>query len=82
MQAVDASEAEAAEGGSAASGGGGGGSRQVQARALRGGRMSVRVYVYGDTDEKAEKLSALLKISKAQVFEIAINDYCRRVFRE
>ena len=44
--------------------------------------MSVRVYVYGDTDEKAEKLSALLKISKAQVFEIAINDYCRRVFRE
>jgi len=44
--------------------------------------MSVRVYVYGDTDEKAEKLSALLKISKAQVIEIAVNDYYRKVVKE
>jgi len=40
--------------------------------------MSVRIYVYGDTDERVEELSKMLKVSKAQVVEIAINDYYRR----
>jgi len=44
--------------------------------------MSVRVYVYGDTDEKIEKLAEMFKIGKAQVIEIAVNDYYRKVVKE
>jgi len=40
--------------------------------------MSTRIYVFEDTDEKVEQLSKILKISKAQVIEIAVNDYYRR----
>jgi len=41
--------------------------------------MSVRVYVYEDTDGKVEELAERLHISKAQVLEIAVNDYYRRI---
>ena len=44
--------------------------------------MSVRVYVYEDTDSRVEELAERLHISKAQVVEVAVNDYYRRIKKE
>ena len=44
--------------------------------------MSVRIYVYEETDERIEELSEKLGINKAQVVEIAINDYYRRITKK
>ena len=41
--------------------------------------MSVRIYVYEDIDNRIEFLAKKFSISKAQVVEIAINDYFRKV---
>lgn len=43
--------------------------------------MSTRVYVYEDTDIRIEKLAKLFKISKAQVIELTVNDYYRRMIK-
>lgn len=44
--------------------------------------MSTRIYVFEDTDRRIEELAELFKISKAQVVEIAINSYHRKVVPE
>ena len=44
--------------------------------------MSVRIYVYKDTDNRIEELGERLGISKTQVVEVAVNDYYRRILRK
>ena len=44
--------------------------------------MSVRIYVYEDTDKRIEELGERLGISKTQVVEVAVNDYYRRMVRK
>ena len=41
--------------------------------------MSTRIYVYEDTNKRINSLAKRFKISKAQVIEIAINDYYRKI---
>ena len=41
--------------------------------------MSERIYVYKDTDDRIEFLAEKFKISKAQLVEIAVNDYYRKI---
>ena len=44
--------------------------------------MSERIYVYKETDVRIEELSEKLGINKAQVAEIAVNDYYRRITKK
>ena len=41
--------------------------------------MSTRIYVYEDTNERINTLAKRFQISKAQIIEIAVNDYYRKI---
>ena len=44
--------------------------------------MSVRVYVYADTDKRVEELATKHKITKSEVLELAVNNYYRKMVGE
>lgn len=44
--------------------------------------MSVRIYVYKETDERIEELAEKLGVKKIQIVEIAVNDYYRRMTKK
>jgi len=44
--------------------------------------MSTRIYVYRTTDKQIEVLAKYFNISKAEVVEIAINTYYRKLRSE
>lgn len=44
--------------------------------------MSVRIYVYRDTDEKLEKLVKRLDLKKSMVVDMAVNALYRRIMKE
>ena len=44
--------------------------------------MSVRVYIYADTDNRVEELADKYRITKAEVLELAVNNYYRKMVRE
>ena len=47
-----------------------------------GPRMSVRVYIYADTDKRVEELAERYRISKTEVIELAVNNYYRKMVGE
>ena len=44
--------------------------------------MSVRVYVYADTDKRVEELASKYRITKSEVLELAVNHYYRKMVGE
>lgn len=44
--------------------------------------MSVRIYVYKDTDEKLERLVTRLDLKKSMVADMAVNALYRKVIKE
>jgi len=41
--------------------------------------MSVRVYIYAETDGKVEELANKYQITKTEVLELAVNTYYRKM---